>query len=69
MTLDWLTYTRHVLTCCFQPCSYTQYFLPIMSMSRLPYWLPSFFIPFLFEQAKMKQKTKWTLNLPLHSQL
>ena len=61
MKLDWLTYTRHVLTWLLSTLFlYTVFSAHYVKIAIL---VACFFIPFLFEQAKMKQKTKWTLNV------
>ncbi len=63
MTLDWLTYTRHVLTWLLSTLFLYTVFSAHYVNVQIAILVACFFIPFLFEQAKMKQKTKWTLNL------
>ena len=63
MKLDWLTYTRHVLTWLLSTLFLYTVFSAHYVNVQIAILVACFFIPFLFEQTKMKQKTKWTLNV------
>ena len=60
MTLDWLTYTRHVLTWLLSTLFLYTVFSAHYVNVQIALVVACFFIPFLIEQAKMEQKTKWT---------